>query len=791
MKRTMLTLSILALSFPIFAGDDEEKLDFRGPLFTGQLPPVEAEEGADFNVGVVTFGLWQRDADTISSKFLEYRDIPNGAVAPLFQFQGKKGDYRYNLIGHDVTQKDQQYFGRFEGKSWKFQVDYTGIPHRFGNGGKSILEPVSETDWRLTDTLQQAFQTAVTALPSANRTYPALNAIVTPTLNDKPNDIDIALQRNRTNLAFSLLPGGKNFDIGVTYFHERRSGARTNQGTAFGFNNVVETVDPIRYVTQDFGLNATTNGNWGNAFAALHVNDFSDRFDTFVWDNPWRAVDSTDPSAYQSPSSSSINGPKTGLLALPPSNQAWNVSGGTTLRFGPRTRLTADLQFGQWEQNEQQFIPYTSNTAIVTPSGERAIDATLPATTLGGKIDVFALNGFLTSRVTDNVRLNARYRFYQNENNTPRIRFEEGYVRFDAAWEDIPRISVPYGFDSNYLDVYGTFDVGRMLGFEVGYKWNKIARVFRESEHTAENTARAAADLRFGAGVLVRALYEFGSREYDDYDGPLGEDASFLEPGAPANLTTLRRYDQANRDRNRAGAQVQWTPDSGLVSLSASYYLNEDDYDDAPVPCQDATPADLAFCPGGNQTPLGLMKAKYETFSLDADVSPSDKVTVYGFYSREDVFNYQTGRQSGATINFNPTSDWTSTVDDKVDTLGAGANFTLVPEKWFLDFFYRYQKVDGDNAITAGEALRPAATNPAQSIPEYDDTKIGFLSSQLRYAFAEDWTIGLGAFWEDYEVVDTQTGQVLYYMPSSFFTNANNGDYQSWAGWLNLSYRFH
>jgi hypothetical protein len=790
MKNIVPTLACLLVALSsAFAAEEKPKLDFRGPLFPDLLP-VEAQEGSDFFVGSVTIGLWQRDADSISSKFLEYRDIPNGAVAPLFRFQGKKGDYRYNFIGHDITQKDQQFMGRFEGKSWKFELGYTGIPHSFGNGGKSILEPVGETDWRLSNTLQQSHQDQVTALPPNLRTYPFLAAIVAPTLDAKPPAIDIALQRNRTNLAFSLLPGGKNFDIGVTYFHERRSGTRTNHGTSFGFSNAVETADPIKYVTQDFGLNATTKGNWGNAFAAFHLNDFSNRFETFSFDNPWRAVDSTDPSAYSAPGSGSVNGPQSGLLALPPSNKAWNVSGGTTLKFGPRTRLTADLQFGQWQQNETPFIPYTTNTAIVLPSGEPAATAALPATALDGKIDVFALNGFFTTRVTDAIRLNARYRLYQNENNTPRIRFEEGYARFDAAWEDIPRISVPYGFDSNYLDVYGTFDVGRVVGFEVGYKWNEITRQYRESENTSENTFRAATDLKFGGGTLVRGVYEFGRREYDQYDSVQAEDASFLEPGPPANLTVLRRYDQANRDRNRIGAQLQWAPDSAMFTLSAAYYLNRDTYDDTPVPCVEATPADLAFCPGGNQNPLGLMKAEYETFNFDVDVSPSDRTTVYGFYSKEDLFNYQTGRQSAATINFNPTSDWNSTVDDKVNTIGAGFNFTLVPEKWFLELFYRYQKVDGNNAIDAGPAIRPPATNPVQSIGEYDDTQINFASTQVRYKFAKDWTFGVGAFWEDYELRDTQTGQVLFYMPGSFFINANNGDYQSWVGWLNLTYAF-
>ena len=539
----------------------------------------------NFSIGLFTFGLWQNDSDTISSKFLEYRDIPNGAVAPFFRLMGKKNDFRWDIIGHDVTQKDQRYFGLLEGKNWKFDVDYTGIPHSFGNGGKSVLSPSSgldSTEWRMSDVLQQANQDAIEALPSRN--YDTVLPIVQPTLDAQPANVDLKLQRNRTNVGFSLTPGEGAFDIGVTYFHERRTGTRTNNGTAFGFNNVIETPDPVRYITQDFGLNATSRQDWGVVFAAFHYNDFSDQLDTFGWDNPFRATDSTSGNAYLGPYSTTA-GPATGLAALPPSNEAWNLGGGTTLTFGPRTRLTADLQFGQWKQNEQRFIPYTTNTAIFLPSGEHAIDAPLPANSLDGKIDVFALNGFFTSKLTNDFRLNARYRFYRNENKTPRIRFEEGYVRFDAVWEEIPRITVPFGWNSNFFDVYGTYDIGSIVGLEVGYKYNKIKREFRETEHTTENTFRAATDLRFGGGALVRVLYEFGTRDYDEYDAIEGEEHSFLEPEAPANQTVLRRYDQAKRDRNRFGGQFQWSAPSGMFTVGASYFWNKDDYDDSPVPC--------------------------------------------------------------------------------------------------------------------------------------------------------------------------------------------------------------
>jgi MtrB/PioB family decaheme-associated outer membrane protein len=767
--------------------------------------PALAQE--DFDTGEINLGLQQRGVNTISSKFYEYRDIPQGATTEFFRFHGKKGGFRYDLLGTDVTQKDQQLAGRVEGSNWKLRADYTGIPHAFGNGGKSILNIVEPNVWRIGDTLQSFYQAQIVPArtridyncqPRSGYNPPAncfsLFALVSPTLDAHPGDIDIKLQRDRTNLALSFFPKEGRFGLDLTYFHERRSGARTNNGTAFGFGNVVETWDPIRYVTQDIGVNGTLRGDWGVAFAGFNYNDFSDKYSTFLWENPFRITDSNDASAYQSPGTASVNGPAYAIAPTPPSNKAWTMKGGTTLKLGPKTRLTADLAFGQWTQNEP-FIPYTTNTSITTPDGQNAATAALPASSLDGKIDTLALNGFFTTRLTDALRLNARFRHYKNDNKTPRIRFEEGYVRFDAVWEEIPRITVPNGFDSNLFDAYATYDLGKQLGLEVGYKHNKISRTFRETEHTSENTVRVAADLRPGGGFTARGVYEHGKRDFDAYHPIEAEEHSFLEEGAePANATALRRFDQAKRDRDRIGAQVQLSPGSGKLTVGASYFWNKDKYDDSQVPCGfvPSAAADRALCPTADSPTevLGLMEATYKTFSLDADFSPTSRATLYAFYSREDIFDYQTGRQSGATINFTPALNWSSQVDDKVDSIGVGADLTLKPERWFLNLSYRYQKVNGNNDLTAGAAARPPTVGPVEDIPQYDDTEINHLEGSLRYQIAKAWSASLGGFWEKYKYSDSQTGQVLYYMPASFFLNPVNGDYRGWVAFVNLMYKF-
>ncbi len=103
------------------------------------------------------------------------------------------------------------------------------------------------------------------------------------------------------------------------------------------------------------------------------------QYDSFLFENPFRITDSTHESAYSGPSTATVDGASVGRTSLPPSNNAWTLKGGTTLMFGPKTRLTADAHFGQWTQNEQPFIPFTTNTAITLPDGRDATSlASLP-----------------------------------------------------------------------------------------------------------------------------------------------------------------------------------------------------------------------------------------------------------------------------------------------------------------------------------------------------------------------------------------------------------------------------
>jgi len=753
-----------------------------------EAPAAEAPMLADWRSNTVSFGAQQTDSDTISSKFMEYRDVPNGVVAPYFRFQGRKSNLLYDFIGQNVKQTDQRFRMRLRDVKWTLEGDYNRIPHNFGNDGRTILEETAPGVWEVSDTIQEAFQNTLATTPSNVRgTYPFLLALVSPSLA-AGNRIDVKLTRERGNLAFIAKPSDP-WEFKVSYYRERRTGSRAASGTAFGFGNVIELAEPVHYLTQDFGAEGQYEAGWGVLRAGVHFNQFEDRIQSLTFDNPFRITDATDGSAYTAPGSGSVAGPVFGRMSLPPDNESFVANASVMFKMSHRTRLSADASLGQWKQNQSPFLAYTTNTAIVDPV--RASDtSSLPASRLDGKADITSFNLFFSSQPVNDLSVTARLRSYEMDNKTPRLQFP-GYVRFDGVWEDLPRISVPYGYKNDQFDATVGYRFGD-LSLQGGLKHIKMERTFRETEDTKETGASIAAVIHTSDWLVFRGSYEKANRDFDGLEIEKSEDSSFQHPEGAANLlavlpTTLQtdgqplcpagtvcnlRYDQSKKDIERIGAMASLSP-SDKVTLSVGYLRTKDDY---------------------KESRFGLLNAKYDTVSLDLDIVASEKANLYAFYTYEKLDNLQVGRQSGATPSNNPLDNWTSTVADKTNSGGVGADFVLVPEKWFLNLQGRYQKVDGNNAIFAADGGAPANarrnTGGVQSIPLFDDTKIGTFSAEAKYQFAPDWALSLGGWIEDYKISDSQSTGVTNYIPASFFLAAVDGDYTAKVAYVRVTYHW-
>ena len=726
-----------------------------------------AEAPGENAVRRIDIGLLGPETDTNSSRFREYRAIPSGPVVPYFRLAGGT-EHRYDVSAENALQEDARYRVIVEPGPFRIDSSFVKIPHRFGNEAHSLLERTGPGTFAVEDTIQQSFQGSIEQQFARSRpgvNFAFLNGLVSPAITSQaPFDLKLLRDRGRVEMTLTHdLP----VDVRLTYAHEKRRGTRES-GTAFGFGNVVQSPEPIDYRTQDLGLSAEWAQSWGLLRGGLRFNLFNNAIPVQTFDNPFRATNSTDASAYQAPGSASVNGPAMGRIALPPDSRSVTGSLGGVAKFG-KARLTADASYGQWTQDDA-FIPFSSNPAINAPFDTTDLSH-LPARSLDGKIAVLSLSSTLSVRPARGLGLSARFRRYDLDNQTPRVRFEEGYVRFDAAFEEIPRITVPYGYTNDQAVATASYDVGRRVTLEGGYRLDRMHRTFRETEKTTQNTVFGSALLKMTDWAILRASVERGSRDFDgEYRAEEAEDASFLDPGAPANLLSLRRYDQASKDTTRVSTLLQVTP-VAEVTLSASYLRAKDDY-------QELT--------------HGLMDALNEAVSFEADFTPNERLSVYAFFTRENIKTFQVGRQSGASPSVNPLDDWTADLSDTVDFYGGGGTAVLMPGKLDLRVMGTFQKVDGLAELFSAPGGAPEVARRAiggiRDIPEWDDTRLLTVLAELGWTVDARWRLSAGGWLEDYEVRDLNTSGLLNYVPGSFFLAPVDSDYRGYVLYTRASY---
>jgi MtrB/PioB family decaheme-associated outer membrane protein len=730
-------------------------------------PTLAAGVPTEFPVRRLDLGLLGPETDTNSSRFREYRAIPSGPVIPFFRLAGGT-THLYDVSAENALQEDARYRVYVEPGPFGLDVSFVKIPHRFGNEARSLLERTGPGTYSIEDTLQQSFQSSIEEQFARNRAgvnFAFLSGLATPAVASQ-TPFDLRLQRDRGRAELRLTRD-QPLDVRLTYAHEKREGTRES-GTSFGFGNVVQSAEPIDYRTQDLGLSAEWAQGWGLLRGGLRFNLFSNAITVESFDNPFRAVSTTDASAYQAPGSQSVNGPSSGRIALPPDNRSVTGSLGGVVKLGASGRLSADASYGQWTQDDG-FIPFSTNAAITTPFN--ATDAAaLPAADLDGRINVFSLSSVFTLRPLRGLGVTARYRRYDLDNRTGRIRFEQGYVRFDSSVNATGRIGVPYGYANDQAMASASYDLGRRVTVEGGYRLDRMERTFRETEHTTQDTLFASALLRVSDRAIVRAAIERGSRDLDEYHFEESEHASFLRDVAATNLPSLRRFDQASKDTTRVSALAQVTP-VDEVTLSASYLRGQDEYD---------------------ELTHGLMSALNESFSLEGDYTPSERLSLYAFYTREKIETFQVGRQSAATPSTNPLDDWTADLSDDVDFYGAGGTAVLLPGKLDLKVMGTYQKVDGNADLFSPPGGAPAnsraATGGVRDIAAWDDTRLLTVLAELGWTVGGRWRLAGGGWLEDYEVEDLNTGGLVNYVPASFFLAPVDSDYRGYVIYARASY---
>jgi hypothetical protein len=679
---------------------------------------------------------WLGRGNVASSKFEEYRTAPRGLSLPDFSLAGHVSGLDFALTGENASRRDQRFTGYVNSEWFKVTFDYNQIMHNIGFGGRTLFNETAPGVWSMSSTLRGLLQTTWESTPSATKTYPWLLDFWGPSLT-AGSTADVSLQRNRGTYTFEL-GEALGFDLNMTYFRETRRGAKDTT-PVYVSSQIFELPTPTDYLTQDFGLSAALNRKWGNVHGGYNYNWFKNNVPLMLVDNPLRATD----AVY----GSNVGGPALGHNVMAPDNSASTFSLGGMAKIGKSTRLFGDVAFGQWKQNAA-FFPYTFNTVILTPSGERADWRTsLPKSNLNGKIETTTMNVSFLTRPLRSMYLNVRYRSYDFNNKTPEI-VSPGYVSWDRSWSTSGNTSIPYGYKTGRFETVLGYNFGKLLSLEGVYRQVVNDRTFREAEKTTEKAFSLSAIAHGSDWALLRITYENAKRA-----------VSGIEDGE-----TDLNFDLAKRDSQKVGLDLELTPLDALTFV-ISYFDRKATY----------------------QNPSwGYQSARYTTFGGEVNYqAKSLDATVY--FTAEKNKDGHRGYQSISSV-----LEWyTAMADDKTDSIGGIFNFKIVPDKWDLALNYRYQKVNGFLDLEGSAAIQAtrAGNGGIKDIPDFDDTSISSFRGQLTYALSADMSLGFGVWSDNYDFNDAsiQTG-LFFPAPGVFTLSPNYGSYKVTAVYVSLTF---
>lgn len=729
---------------------------------------AEPRGAFDFALESLAFQWLEVDLDRDSSKFQEYRDLEDGfRLADLRLAASSADGQRFFGLRVANAGRDDARYGLDYGSDGRFrlELDHNLIPHAFGNGALFLWNENRPGVFEIPDATQANLQRLLTARRAAGGAinYAYLNGLVTPLLQGASR-IDLGLRRDRTAVRAEL-GGLGELRWGLDYRHERRAGNRA-YGATFGFGNVTEMPEPIRYDSSELELKVDWSGENYALVAGARRAEFKNDLLAMYWDNPFRISDSTDPNAYQAPTTSTVNGAVRGFAALAPDNHADTLFASGQGKAGGWW-MNGHLAFTRMRQDDE-LLPYTLNTAIVGRGEDgRTFNptdpATLPQATADREVELAVLNAAAGRKFGRDLSLALRYSYYDYQNESERVEFP-GYVRYHGVWEEIGRITVPAGYTKEDLSAELAWDLDRANRLALSYKLRSWEREFRETEGTDEDVLKLSYDGKPGRRISWRVSWEQGDRSIDGEYLTEAQEYSFVHPEGINNLPGLRQPSQAARKYSEANALVQLTP-LDTLQLSVGYSRRDEDYE---------------------QSEFGLASDDVEQYSADLDFSPGDRLTFFAFGHRAERQSFQNARQSAAVPSTNPRDDWDLLLDEKTDTYGFGLE-TKPAEKVKVRLSGNWSKSDGEADFqTPGSSSLPLPLD----IGNYEDIELFTARAMLEWQLKEHLSLALGYLYEDFTLDRFILQGLQSYLPAALLLAAREGDYRADVYVAQVGYKF-
>jgi MtrB/PioB family decaheme-associated outer membrane protein len=693
-------------------------------------------------------------SDSRRGKFEEYRDITEGLFLPNLRLRLFTEDERYwaELGGSKWGQEDQEF--SLEGGRlglWEAGFSWDQIPHIY----------------------------STTARLLATESAPGVLTLPTPRPNlfahNTADRLDEVSQRWDTARVFFTLTPTPDLDLHVQWTRIKKDGDRPF-GVAMSSpgGNFYEVLEPIDQTIHELRLAATLAREQWQIQGAYTFSLFDNSLKSLVVDNPCFGL--TAALAAGGCAGDATGAQRTSLMSLAPDNMAHTLSLAGGVNLPMRTRINANVSYSLRLQDES-FVAHTINPAISNAA------LALPQNSLDGMVGIFLLNVQASTRPLRPLTLTAKYRLfdYHDTSDEPIL---DAHVVNDRTLALDPRQPHRFSYTKQNADVDAKWRFGPPLAVTIGGGWERWDRVnHREVPTSDEFYGKAALDVTPTDWFLGRLTYKPSFRRIDDYITTAHASHVVVEELTPSDIAQgqsflLRKYDEADRDRQRVDLMLQFFPTNAFTA-TVSGSARKDDYIDSPLGLQDAT----GWSAG-----------------LDLGWTPLERVAFSAGYVHEEIYEKQRSRSrpvTGSTTFDFPDFDWISNNTDTIDTFHVGATVGVIPK--VLDFSigtsysYALGRVETRNpgTLTSGTAAQ-RETARAKRFPAFEDQLLR-IDTGLRYYFWKAWSASLGYAYETFQKNDWRTDRLSPFLPgisSSIWLGNDARNYDAHIVTLTLGYRF-
>jgi MtrB/PioB family decaheme-associated outer membrane protein len=739
----------------------------RGILLSSLLLPVAQAMGETEVLGFRTSGevevggrlFLERPSKADRGKFEEYRDIPAGIFLEDFRLQLESKDESswLELRARGAGQDDQNFqlhgarLGRYE-----FGFEWDQTPHVFSRTGRSPFGETSRGVFELPDSIQTTLQGASAA---------ARPGILQSFLVGAP-DIDLETRWDTARVLLKLTPTTE-WDLHGEYTRTHKEGGRPF-GIVFGSpgGNLVEVPEPIEQTIHDFRATAELARDLWQLQLSYNLSVFQNDLNALTVDNPLRLTDA--------PPLAGTSAPARGRLALAPDNMAQTLGLTGALSLPWRSRLTGAFSYG-WRFQDEAFLPHTINAAIVNPG------LALPANSLEGDVRTLLANLRFTSRPFRTISLGARYRFYDFDDRTPTLIFP-AHVVTDTTLDTEPVASSRFSYTRHNAGA----DIGwrplSPLSLKAAFDWERWDRSeqHREAPLSNEYTPKVSLDYTPLDWLLLRASYARSWRRIGNYNTfahlahTVLEEETLATEVPVSQSTLLRKYDEADRDRDRVDLLAQLTP-LDTVTFTTTLSFRNDDY---------------------THSALGLQEDKNWAAGFDVSWNPIERLAFFANFMREDFDARLRSRYREPPAQLeNPTYDWIARNNDVVHTLGAGFDASLIPKKLDVRLAWNYSQATGkirnfNPATPLGGTAAQNTSATAVNFPEMSD-RLQQVEASVRYRFTPALFARLRYVYETFDITDFRTDTIQPFVaPTDIFLGAQVRDYTAHILALSVGYRF-